>query len=328
MSSPELLPWQHDTWTHLQSALGRLPHSLLFSGPVGLGKNRFAQRFATSLLCESPAEDGTPCGTCKSCHLISVGNHPDFRITSIEEDATGIAVDQVRGLISYLSLRPHTSSRRVVILTPAEAMNINAANSLLKVLEEPPADSVLILVSHRPQLLSATIRSRCARIEFRPPSSADAADWLQREGVKREAIPDLLAAAGGAPLRAAELSQLGFAQAQKMMLADLQALQTGAGDPVECAVRWKEMGAEFCLSWFSGLLADLIQTGSVEEEKGRHLNNPSLGKSLGSLAVNTRAEQLFGLLDQVVESTRLAKTPLDDTLLIEDILIGWCKTGI
>jgi len=325
--SNELMPWQHDTWAQLRSALDRLPHSLLFSGPVGLGKNRFAQRFATSLLCESPAEDGAPCGTCKNCHLLSVGNHPDFRVATIEEGASGIAVDQIRELISYLSLRPHTANRRVVILTPAEAMNINAANSLLKVLEEPPADSVLILVSHRPQLLSATIRSRCARVEFRPPPPADGKDWLQQQGVKREAIADLLAAAGGAPLRAAELDQLGFPEAQKMMVADLQALRSGSGDPVECAVRWKEMGAEFSLSWLSGLLADLIQTNSVPEA-GRHLNNPSLGKSLDSLAVNSRAESLFGLMDQVVESAQLAKTPLDDTLLIEDILIGWCKTGI
>jgi len=311
----------------LQAALNRLPHSLLFSGSAGLGKNRFAQRFAASLLCATPGENGAPCGQCKSCHLLSVGNHPDFRVTTIEEDATVITVDQVRELISYLSLRPHTSSRRVVILTPAEAMNINAANSLLKVLEEPPADSVLILVSHQPQLLSATIRSRCARFEFRPPSLSVAEDWLQKEGVKRDVIPDLLAAASGAPLRAAELSQMGFNNAQKMMVADLQALQTGSADPVDCAARWKEMGAAFCLSWFSGLLADLVQTGLVPEE-GRHLNNPALGKALSTMAVNISRDRLFALLDQVFESTRLATTPLDDTLLIEDILIGWCKTGI
>jgi len=327
MSSPELLPWQQATWTHLQAALNRLPHSLLFSGPVGLGKYRFAQRFAASLLCATPAENGAPCGQCKSCHLLSVGNHPDFRLTAIEEDASVITVDQVRELISYLSLRPHTSSRRVVILAPAEAMNINAANSLLKVLEEPPGDSVLILVSHRPQLLSATIRSRCARFEFRPPSLSLAESWLQKEGVQRDAIPDLMTAAGGAPIRALELNKLGFASAQKMMVADLQALQAGSGDPVDCAARWKEMGAEFCLSWFSGFLADLIQTDAVPE-KARHLNNPALGKALNKMAVNNRHDKVFALLDQTVESIRLASTPLDDTLLIEDILIGWCKTGI
>ena len=327
MSFPELLPWQQATWTHLQATRDRLPHSLLFSGPAGLGKNRFAQRFAASLLCASPMENGAPCGKCKSCHLLSVGNHPDYRVTTIEEDSSVITVDQVRELISYLSLRPHTSSRRVVILAPAEMMNINAANSLLKVLEEPPADSVLILVSHRPQLLSATIRSRCARFEFRPPPLSQAEDWLQKEGLPRDAIPDLLAAAGGAPLRAAELGQFGFTDAQKMMTADLQALQAGTGDPVDCAARWKEMGAEFCLSWFSGFLADLIQTSSVPEG-GRHLNNPALGKALGTMAVNTSPDRLFGLMDQAAESTRLATTPLDDTLLIEDILIGWCKTGI
>jgi DNA polymerase-3 subunit delta' len=327
MSFPELLPWQQHTWQQLQAAVERLPHSLLFSGPAGLGKNQFAQRFAAGLLCATPLDDGAPCGKCKSCHLLSVGNHPDYLVTTLADDASIIAVDQVRELISYLSLRPHTASRRVVILTPAEAMNINAANSLLKVLEEPPADSVLLLVSHRPQLLSATIRSRCTRFEFHAPSQSQAEKWLQNAGVEPAAIPDLLAAAGGAPLRAAELGQLGFAKAQKMMISDLQGLQAGTGDPVECATRWKEIGAEFCLSWLSGLLADLVQARSVQEE-GRRLNNPSLGKTIQTMAAKTREERIFGLMDQVVESARLAATPLDDTLLIEDILIGWSKTGI
>jgi len=327
MIPADILPWQESNWLHLQSAQGRLPHSLLFGGPAGLGKFAFAQKFSAALLCNDPGEDGSACEKCKSCHLLKVGNHPDFRITSIEEDASVISVGQVRELISYLALRPHTSSRRVVILAPAEAMNINAANSLLKILEEPPSDSVLILVSHRPQLLSATIRSRCTRFDFRPPSPPVGVEWLAGQGIKQAAALDLLAAAGGAPLRAVELGQLGFTNAQNMMITDLVELQSGTADPVECAVRWKAIGAEYSLSWFSGLVADLVQYRSTSG-RGERLNNPSRIEAIRKLAKSASRERLFALLDQSFEATRLASTPLDDTLLIEDILIGWCKTGI
>lgn len=327
MSFPELYPWLHDSWKQLFSVRERMPHALLLIGTAGLGKNLFARRLAAGLLCQSPANDNAPCGQCKSCHLLSVGNHPDFLRITTEEDASLIVVDQIRALISYLSLRPHTSPRKVVILTPAEAMNINAANSLLKALEEPPADTVLILVSHAPQLLPATIRSRCTQVSIHAPAPAQAINWLVDNDIDRGAAPDLLAAANGAPLRATELYELGFSQARTMMLTDLQALQSRAGDPVECATRWKQMGAVFCLAWLSGLIADMIQTISMQDQTLR-LNNPSLASSIRAMATNSRPERLFGLFEQAVESSRLATTPLDDTLLIEDILIRWCKSGI
>jgi len=327
MSFPELYPWLNDSWKQWCSVPERMPHALLLNGTAGLGKNLFARRLAAGLLCQSPMDDGAPCGHCKSCHLFSVGNHPDFLHITTEEDASMIVVDQIRALISYLSLRPHTSSRKVVTLTPAEAMNINAANSLLKALEEPPADTVLILVSHAPQLLSATIRSRCTQVSIHAPAQASAIDWLANNGIDSSAATDLLAAANGAPLRAMELHKLGFSQARTMMLADLQALQSRTGDPVECATRWKQMGAVFCLAWLSGLIADMIQTISMRDQTLR-LNNPSLATSIREMAARLRPDRLFELFEQTVESSRLATTPLDDTLLIEDILIRWCKSGI
>lgn len=323
----DLHPWLNDPWRQIQAARERLPHALLIGGPVGLGKFNFSQTLAAGLLCKSPLPEGVACGQCKSCHLFKAGNHPDFRLTRPKEDASLIVVDQVRELIGFLSLRPHTSDRKLVVLAPAETMNINAANSLLKILEEPPADSILILVSNNAQALSATVRSRCTQLTLSPPSTEDGVKWLQSNGLDsldRRAAQDLLAAAGGAPLRARELEEQGFVQARKMMLEDLRSLQARSADPVSCAVRWKTLGASFCLGWLSGLIADLVQLSYVHTDSAR-LNNPSQHQTLREMSNNTNPSLLFELFEKSVEAENLSATPLDDTLLLEDILIGWSR---
>ena len=327
MRLPELHPWLDKTWQQIQASGERLPHAILISGPAGLGKTEFAYRLAASLLCQEPANDGEPCGQCKSCRLYAADSHPDFRIVQPEDDSSLIVVDQVRSIIQYTSLRAHTSARKVIVLTPAEAMNINTSNGLLKILEEPPSDSVLILVCSTPQALSATIRSRCAHFRIGQPAQSDAIEWLVRHGMSDQVAVDLLAAGNNAPLRAQELEQQGFSKARQMMIEDLKALLQPSGNPVGCAARWKAIGAGFCLAWLGGLIADLIQVSVVRPETPR-LNNPSLQEVLKDMAVLTTPERLFGLLDKTVEAANLASTPLDDTLLIEDILIGWSRTRI
>jgi len=323
----ELYPWLQASWRRTRGTPGREPHSLLISGTHGLGKNELARILAQGLLCQSPGEAGEPCNACKSCKLFHAGSHPDFLLTAPEEDSSIIAVDQVRALIDYFSLRPHTSARKVAVLTPAEAMNVNAANSLLKILEEPPADAILVLVSAAPQRLSATIRSRCVHIKVPAPATGEAIDWLGTTGIEADAAADLLAAANGAPLMAQKLNEQGYQQARKMMLDDLVALGKGRSDPVACAQRWKQLGASFSLDWLSGLIADLIQLHWIPANQA-HLHNPSLRENLESMASTAHPQQLYVLLQKAIESSRLAETPLDDALLIEDILIGWCKTSV
>lgn len=327
MSSIELHNWQLQPWRQLQAAREQLPHSLLISGIPGLGKAAFASQLAASLLCQHPGNEGRACGQCKSCRLLAAGNHPDFLLTAPEEDSSIIGVDQVRAVISYFSLRPHTSARKLVILAPADAMNINASNSLLKILEEPPADSVLILVTSYPARLSATIRSRCTQVNLAPPPAREAISWLSAQGVDQATAADLLSAANGAPLLALDYQENGYQEARTSLFKDLLALQGGETDPVSCAERWKKIGTGFCLGWFNGLLADLIQLGAVGAASAR-LNNPSLASQLSRVAEKSDPRQLFGLLEKGIESANLASTPLDATLLIEDILIGWSKTRI
>ena len=131
-------PWHDTIWASLTARLERLPHALLLQGAVGLGKLSFARRFAATLLCAQPDPETAACGRCHSCQLLAAGNHPDLRQLAPAEDRRGIVIDQIRELGAFFALRPHTSARKVAILAPADSMNLHAANSLLKILEEPP----------------------------------------------------------------------------------------------------------------------------------------------------------------------------------------------
>lgn len=215
-----IYPWQNNDWQRLQELRKRPPHGLLLKGSKGIGKLDLATHFARSLLCRQPDEAGFACGLCPSCHWFAQGSHPDFRllqpgVLNQEEEgedskpASGkkpgkqISVDQVRSLADFFGMSAHQGGRRVVIIHPAEAMNINAANALLKNLEEPPPGLLFILVSHKPQQLLPTILSRCLSFVASAPDTASATRWLAAQGVKKPA--EALAAAGFSPLQAAQL---------------------------------------------------------------------------------------------------------------------------
>jgi DNA polymerase-3 subunit delta' len=205
-----IYPWQIDDWTRLQSLRERASQGLLFQGQKGIGKLDLALRFARALLCQHPLDNGFACDKCPSCHWFEQGSHPDFRFlqpeSETEEVEAGkkpsrqISVDQIRGLADFMGMSAHQGGRRVVIIHPAEAMNVNAANALLKNLEEPPAGLLFILVTHKPQALLPTLLSRCLSFSLAAPDAATAARWLAEQGVKNPA--DALAVAGFSPLLA------------------------------------------------------------------------------------------------------------------------------
>lgn len=227
----EIYPWQKNDWVRLQELRKRPPHGLLFKGPKGIGKLDLALSFARALLCEHPQHSGFACGVCPSCHWFEQGSHPDFRflqpeVLSLdgEETESGkkpskqISVDQIRGLADFFSMSAHQGGRRVVVIHPAEAMNTNAANALLKNLEEPPQGLLFILVSHKPQQLLPTILSRCLSFALPAPDVASAARWLGEQGVAHPA--EALAASGFSPLQAAQAElQVGTEGREKLLRA-------------------------------------------------------------------------------------------------------------
>jgi DNA polymerase-3 subunit delta' len=210
-------PWNAPLFESLKRRTERFPHALLIHGARGTGKLALAEEIARFLLCESPA--GRPCGKCEGCRWFLAGTHPDFRRVEPEalareplgepeegeapakraKPSTEIKVEQVRELAGFLNLRSHRGRLRVAHVHPAEDMNANAANALLKGLEEPPSGAVFLLVSHRPSQLLPTIRSRCVALPVAIPPREVALKWLADQGIK--AAERWLAYAGGAPLQ-------------------------------------------------------------------------------------------------------------------------------
>jgi DNA polymerase-3 subunit delta' len=324
-STTERYPWHESLWQALAADPARLAHALLLSGQAGLGKHAFAHRLARALLCTQPDADHEGCGHCKSCLLFNAGTHPDLAVVSPAEEGKAITVDQVRALVEFATKRPHTAARKVVILAPADSMNLNAANSLLKILEEPPLGNVFVLVSHEPAKLPATVRSRCQRVDFRAPPRVQAIAWLQSQGLSSADAGILLALAAGAPLRALELEQSDFRRQRSTLLADIEALPADPpGDLVACAARWQAVGPELCLGWFQGVVLDLIKLAMGETTPER-LGNEDLASRLHALAEGLNLKQLYNFADALAEAHSLVNTPLDSLLLLEDILIRWSE---
>ena len=124
--------------------LARIPHALLVTGAVGVGKQNFAVAFCQRLLCFKGSESGA-CGECKACQLMIAGTHPDIHYVQLEEKSQALKIDQIRELVVALTKTSQISSRHCVIIEPADRLNVNAANALLKLLEEPPGNSVIVL---------------------------------------------------------------------------------------------------------------------------------------------------------------------------------------
>lgn len=320
----ESYSWHQALWTNLTRDHAGLAHALLLNGQVGLGKSAFATQLSTMLLCEKPNQHSRACGRCRNCHLVGAGTHPDLKRVEPIEEGRVIAVDQVRALVEFMTTRPQIARRKVVILTPAESMNTNAANSLLKILEEPPLGNIFILVSHQPAKLPPTIRSRCSQLEFKPPPHRDGIEWLQTQNVPVEDGTVLLGLAGGAPLRALELDQTDVIAQREQLLADLEALRGGAADVVACAARWQKIGAEFSLAWLQRLVADMVKIRMVPQPKSI-LANHDLADRLQGLGEGLDLKQLYGFADAASEARDLLAGPVDNLLLLEDILIRWVR---
>lgn len=329
MTAP--FPWLQDHWNRFSAleAAGRLAQGLILAGPPGLGKLEFARRMGHLLMCQETS--GRPCGRCKSCLLMAAESHPDVRVFSPEDNSRVIKVDQIRDLNEFILKTPQQGHRKLAILSPAEAMNLNAANALLKTLEEPSADALLVLVTHAPGQLLPTIRSRCQLWTFALPGEQEALSWLRQQladqqlGEQEPEALGLLRAARGAPLLALEWARAGMLEQRAQALADLAALLKREQSPFQVAARWQQRDTETLLLWFYQWLASMIAWRATGN--GEAIHDESARVMLEYVARKASPMELHRLLDQVREALRSLRRQQNPNiqLLWEDLLGQWLR---
>ena len=337
-----LYPWQSADWQRWQQMRDRLPHAILFHGAEGIGKVAFAEHAAQSLLCESPDVEGHACGDCASCGWFVQYSHPDFRrvrpeaLDAEEDEATpeadesstkkaaasktpsrDIRIEQVRSLATFMNVSTHRAGSRVVMLYPAEAMNPASANALLKTLEEPPPDTVFLLVTHRIDRLLPTILSRCRQFPLQMPAADKALSWLESQEVSNPAR--WLAEHGGAPLAALAAAVGEFADAQDEWLAYLARPHTATALVVE--ERLQKVPLSQLVAWQQRWLYDLLAIQSA----GRVRYYPHHRKSLEALAAHISADSLQQALRDAGFRRAVSEHPLSARLFIEDMLLDYVR---
>lgn len=307
------LPWHAEHWARLQARRQRdaLPHALLLCGAAGLGKRAFAQRFVQGLLCSEPV-DGDACGHCRSCLLVAAGTHPDvvsmsFGLRKDGVQRSEIVVDQIRELSARLAMSSQFGGWQVATIDPADAMNPAAANALLKTLEEPSAQTMLILLADAPWRLPQTIRSRCQRIEFHLPATADALAWLQAGGVRDPSAA--LDAAGGNPGLAHAWVQEGALDRRLEVRKDLAALAAGRGQALEVVKRWLDDEPAQRLWFAAQVVADEVKARSSEGS--------------GPLASAMDIDALGHWYNAVNRTRESLRGPLRGDLLLLELLAQW-----
>jgi DNA polymerase-3 subunit delta' len=328
--SADSLPWLKGAQQRLRASLAanRLPHSLLLLSTPGLGAEQLANWITALALCESP--DPRPCGVCASCQLLRSDSHPDSHVVRLEEDAQQIKVDQVRGLIESLSLKSYRGGYKVGVIEGAEALNANGANAFLKTLEEPTANTVLIMIARPSHRLPATIASRCLRVVLKPPSADSAIAWLEahakanpKAGTRSasagaQSWDAALALAGGAPLLALELNSSEIGALDEDMRESLRQLGAGSVDVTLLADRWMKSNPGLRITWLENWITRRVHAslgGAASHQSAEPVRLP------GAL-LKPKIRALFELLDAARELRRLASTGLNQQLALEALLLG------
>jgi DNA polymerase-3 subunit delta' len=266
------ISWHKDfaqSWLD-RGAQDRQPHAVLLAGPPGVGKRAAATWIAARRLGLMPATELPQYPAEKPAH-------PDLHWIAPPEDKAAIGIDQIRGLVAEFSLTSYEGGGKVVVIEPANLMTTNAANSLLKTLEEPPGDALLVLVADRTGRLPATIFSRCQRIEFLPPAESEALAWLDRLH-PGAAWAEALILAGNAPLAAlAAVEQL---DTHASMGRDFAAVAIGGASAIEVAARWSRLDTGFVLDWLARQVQQLIMTraGGSRRVFGQGIDDSVLGR--------------------------------------------------
>ena len=321
--------WHQATLATLLKRKGRLPHALLMRGREGIGKLAFAEALSRALLCESPGSDGAGCGKCSACAWMGQGSHPDFR--RLEPEGSGdageseegikndrkaslqISVDQVRAIADFINISSHRGGAKVVLVHPAEMLNVSAANALLKNLEEPPPNTYFLLVAHRWHQLLPTIRSRCEQIALPSPAPAAARAWLEQQALRNADLA--LAQAGGAPLLALGFDEEYWQQRETL----LKAITGPEPNALHIAEQLRDSAPERVVGWLQRWSFDL----AWHKVTGRVRYNPDRAATIAATAARLDLLETLRFQRQMVKLQRIASHPLNARLFHEQLLLSY-----
>jgi DNA polymerase-3 subunit delta' len=329
-------PWQQQAWQRIQQQIAqdKTPHAVLLSGQQGIGKWNFAESLADYLLCLTPKAD-LACGQCRSCQLRLAGTHPDKKWCIPDEPGKAIKIDQVRNLSSYIAKTSQQGGKKVVLLGPVEQLNINSANALLKSLEEPAGDTILILVTHVLSGVMATIRSRCQLLPLASPSTAVALEWLHKLQV--EDASTLLRLSGGAPLIAKNMVEGDYLDHLTIFINTLERLSNPSTAPdspdVSMASHWLPLSINHMTEWWLQLIHSILAEATIKDfssdsDNNENRNGLSVSQGVARILQSGQGfnkQWLCKFSDKLLalRQQQLNGANPNMQLLVEELLLDW-----
>jgi DNA polymerase-3 subunit delta' len=320
-----LFPWLESSWSQLEAYIknNRIPQALIVTGKKGLGKRQLAHEFAKSLLCQQQTSDYQACDQCQSCKLLIAQTHPDLCVVQPDEPGKKITINQIRKLISFLSLTSQYGTNRLIIIHDAEQMNNAAANSFLKCLEEPAERTTIILVSDNPHTLPATVISRCQKLKINAPKPEQAKPWLQQHLSGDSDLDTLLSLSQGAPLLAQEYANDQILTLRKSCFTAWLDIAESRVNPVIIAEQWLQLSDSMLLFWLTTWVTDIIKCYFHHNPVDCY--NSDFTHHLQELAQRLELKKLFKYYDLLLRQKHNLSTQLNKQLIFEEILINWSQ---
>ena len=315
-----ILPWHTKQWEIFQASLlnNKMAHAYLLIGVPGLGKSEFAINMARFLLCKTE----NSCEQCQSCLLFKSQTHPDYKFITPEAESKVIKISQIRELNEFVVQTSQIAKYKVICILPAEAMNKAAANALLKTLEEPARNTIIILVSGQASKLPATVRSRCQLIKFNLPPENLSLSWLSQK-LPTDQTPVLLKLAYGAPLKALEIYQSVEFASRAKWFNDWQEWQSGKLSFSNFVSGWQQQPLEVLLNNLLSWLIDLLQLQITCNKQ--FVINIDFIDSLSQLSRELDTKALVKYIGYLQEKNNLlqGQISINPQLLLEEVLIKW-----
>ena len=314
MNPQSLPPWFAAPCAEVRAAFGamRLAHGLLVHEDAGAGGLEFARWVAQYVNCRE--RDRAPCGECQDCKWIAADQHPDVTYLAPEGDSTQILIQAVRDLAADLALTSHGRGYKIAIVAPADAMNPFAANALLKTLEEPPAKTIVLLVTSQPSRLLPTLRSRCSRLRVVGPTREAAARYLTAARGQGPWV-EALAATSSGPFSLLDADPAALAELRRDTVATLRDIAGGHVQPPAVADKWArgELATRLtCLeSWVTERILD-----NASKRDATHLSGRGLESNIC---------RLFEFSDAVRDMRKLSHTSINKAMAVEALLWRWTR---